>query len=349
MSMLEIILIIVGIEMATIVFLLVATVITHTRRSGAKIRRLQRTWCRLLPDALKGQREATAWIKRSLSSEANFEAFHAFLDEQLRHSRGHSTLSLRQLSRAVGYTDRLQDQLTKSRDHLDRAAAAKTLSRLRERIARDAVVDLLQSDDPAVVLAAAYACASFRDPKYFLPVFQAVYKRTPITLHGAAELLSGFEEGICPVIHKLLTKLVAQYRHGATLDPVDPEKEIARSDTAAQVVVIDLLAFYAYVPAAHTILRLLKLSQDDEVLIHLVKAIAKVGDSTAVPRLTELLGHQNWVIRSQAAHALAMLDAVDAASSISALLNDDSLRVRGYAQQALQSLRTVEEPVEALA
>jgi hypothetical protein len=349
MSMLEIILVVIALQLVVLAFLLIATVITHTRKSGAKIRRLRRTWFRLLPAALQGRREATERMQRTLHSRASFQAFHVFLDEQLRYQRGGSPLRLRRLSRAIGFTDRLQHQMLESRDQLGRAAAAKTLGRLRERIARESATELLQSNDPAVVLAAAYASASFRDPRHFLPVFRAIYQRTPITLHGAAELLSGFEEGVCPVIHKLLINLVGQYRHGGTPHPIDPQKEVDRSDTAAQVVMIDLLAFYAYVPAALTLLRLLELSEDEEVLIHLVKALAKVGDTTAVPRLTRLLGHQNWVIRSQAAQALATLEAGEAVPAIHALLGDDNIRVRIYAQQALRSLKTVEQPVEVFA
>ena len=171
---------------------------------------------------------------------------------------------LRRLTRHVGLTERLHRELLEARDPLDRAAAGKTLARLRERIAEEKILDLLGSKDPAVVLSAAYATASFRDPKQFLPVFRAVYGRTPITLHGAAELLTGFEEGICPVITRLLEGVVGQYRRARKAGGtglVDPNKAVDRNDTAAQVVMVDLLAFYAYRPAAATVSRLLTLSR----------------------------------------------------------------------------------------
>jgi HEAT repeat protein len=347
MGTLEIIVLFIGAELIALALLLVATLLTQARKSGRKIRRRRRLWHILLPEALAGDPEAVVGIGASLHSKGDWKAFHSFIDEELQRERGRSTLGLRRLCRLVGLTERLRHELLNARDPLDRAAAGKTLARLRERIAEEMILDLLKSKDPAVVLAAAYATACFRDPKQFLPVFRAVYQRTPITLHGAAELLSGFDEGACPTIHRLLGGVVSQYRllaKGGSTGPVDPEKAVEWSDTAAQVVMVDLLAFYAYQPAASTLLRLLTLSEDEEVLIHLVKAIAGVGDASATPRLVQLLGHPNWVIRSQSVHALG---AVEAISSVQAMLGDHNLAVRASARETLQTLRTMEASREA--
>jgi HEAT repeats len=357
MGTLEIILSVIVVQCIALAFLLVATVVTQTRKSGGKIQRWRSLWEHQFPEALAGDSDALAAIRSSLGSRSSFEAFHAFLDDRLRRERGRSTLGLRRLSRVVGFTDWLHEQLLGARDPLDRAAAAKTLGRLRERMAQRQALALLRSNDPAVVLAAAYATASSRDPKLFLPVFRAVYDRTPITLHGAAELLSGFEDGICPEAHRLLIGVAGRYQHNPgdlPADPFDRDTEIGPDESAAQVVMIDLLAFYGYRPAAPTILRLLDLAENDEVIIHLVKAVGRVGNAAAVPRLAELLAHRNWVIRSQSALALAALGAVEAAPAIRLLLDDESLAVRVQAMKTLTELaddqnRAREEFAEALA
>jgi len=343
-SALEIVVVVIALELVALVGLFAGLVTLHVRRSGTKIRRLRRLWVRMLPEALEGRRQATVRIRDSIASEVAFEAFHAFLDEQLRQLDGGSPLRLRHLSRTLGATQRLQAELAQARDPLERASAAKTLARLRERMSREAVAELLHSEDPAVVLAAGYASASFRDPNSFLPVFRAVYKGTRITLHGTAELLSRFGEGVCPVIHKLLDDLIARYTETNLPHPLDPERDVERNDQAAQVVMVDLLAFFAHRPAAPTLLRLLQLSEHEEVLIHLVKALAKIGDATAIPSLAELLTQQNWVIRSQAVQALAALEAVDTIPLIHALLEDDDLRVRVYARNALDCLSQIQPP-----
>lgn len=342
MSMLHVVLVVIAVELVTLLGLFLVLVTMHVRKSGAKTRKFRRFWVRLLPEALEGRREPTVRIKESIVTDACFTLFHEFMDEQLRQLGSGSPLRLRHLSRRLGFTQRLQRQLAESRDPLDRAAAAKTLGRLRERLPREAVAELLRSEDPAVVLAAGYAAASFRDPSYFIPVFRAVYQRTRITLHGIAELLSRFEEGVCPVIHKTLENLIAQYSRKTPSRSFNPNKQVDRSDQAAQVVMVDLLAFFAYRPAAGSLLRLLRLSEHEEVLIHIVKALAKMGDTGAIPSLSELLTHPNWVLRSQAVQALATLGAVESAPLILARLEDDDLRVRVYAQKALHSLGEVE-------
>ncbi len=344
MSVLDIVLLVIALELLTLLGLLVGLVTMHVRRSGTKIRRLRRLWVRLLREALEGRRRPTTRIRETMVSDANLKAFHGFLDEQLRELGDGSPLQIRHLSRTLDFTRHLQHQLAESRDPLERAAAAKTLGRLRERMSREAVAELLHSDDPAVVLAAGYASASFRDPSVFLPVFRAVYKGTRITLHGIAELLSRFEEGVCPVIHELLDELVVRYSETDPLRPLDPDREVDRSDQAAQVVMVDLLAFFAYRPAAPTLLRLLWLSEHDEVLIHIVKALAKIGDATAIPSLGAMLTHSNWVLRSQAVQALAALEAVETVPLVHALLEDEDLRVRVYARNALDCLKDIELP-----
>jgi HEAT repeat protein len=107
---------------------------------------------------------------------------------------------------------------------------------------------------------------------------------------------------------------------------------------------IDLLAFFAYVPASRSLGELLNHSQYDEVLIHLVKALAKVGGRHAVPRLTEMLGHRNWVVRAQAATTLAALRATESASEVTALLEDGDIRVRVAAQRSVRRLQAINRP-----
>jgi HEAT repeat protein len=348
MSILEIILAIIALQVVALICLLVAIVVTYARIARTDVKQLRHQWARQLPDALEGGAEAIDCIRGSLGTDVAREAFRTFVDEQLYSDVGDSPSALRELSRTVGFTEWLQHQMLTSRNELDRAAAAKTLGGLHENVDHKVAVELLQSSDPAVVLAASHTIASFGDPNYLLPVFRAVYQRTPITIHGATGLLSEFGRGACPAIHELLRAVVDRYLQADAVEspesprPLDPEREIDVDDVVAQVVMIDLLAFYTYLPAASTLLALLNLSKAEETIIHVVKALAKVGDAKAVPQLVEMLTHPNWVIRSQAVLALAALDAVEAVPSIRTLLGDESFRVRLYAQRALHSLESFE-------
>ena len=350
MNTLEVILAVIGLQLVCIAYLLTATLITQGRRSEGKSRQRTEAWSHLLNEAIAGHVDATVQIQDDIRSRAGFESLHRFIDAQLRDTGPRSPLAIRRLCRDVGFTDRLQEDLVQSRDQLSRAGAAKTLGRLREKVALETALDLLHSDDAAVTLAAADTIASLREVKQFLPVFRAIYRRTPITLHGAAGLLSGFGRDVCPVIHRLLMGLVSQELRASSVDSrgrIDPEKSVAIDDVGAQVVMIDLLAFYVYLPSAPTLLRLVKTTKNEEVLIHLVKALAKVGNSAAIPALCRLLAHANWVVRSQSVEALSALHAVGAIPSISLRLDDESLAVRASAQRALASLNTLEAEHEA--
>lgn len=341
---------IIGLELVALLILFAAIVSSSARKSGARCRRLQKQWGVLLPDALEGKRDATNRIKRTLDSPAARRAFQSFVEERLSDSlTTGSSLAVRHLCRSIGFTEWLQSALRDSKDELSRASAARTLARLREKSARGPIAGLLTSEDPAAVLAAGYACAAFRDPRQFLTVFQAIYRRTPITLHGAAELLSGFGEGVCPHLHGLLQRLIERYKSGTCHESLDPRREVAREDTAAQVVIVDILAFYGYLPAARSLLRLLNLVDNEEVLIHLIKALAKVGDASAVPTLTKMLAHSNWVVRSQAAQALATLGPLAAAARVRPLVIDGNPQVRISAGWALEAAQAVEAAAEVLA
>jgi HEAT repeat protein len=334
-----------GAEIIAVVCLLAATLLVQARNAGRKAARRNELWAVLVPAALDGDHDALPQLQASLRSNRDWKAFHLFIDEQLRGESGRTPLRLRRLSRHTGLSDRLQAELLHSRDPLDQAAAGKTLARLREKFAEEHILDLLRSDDAAVVLAAAYATASFCDPKQLLPVFRAIYGRTPITLHGAAELLSSFGDRACPAIHRLLHGVVTQYKEVTTTghtDPIDSSNAVAWDDTAAQVVLIDLLTFYGYQPASPALLQLLNLSDSVEVLIHLVKGVAAVAETAAVPRLVDLLRHWNWVVRDQSLRALATLGATETVGAVEALLDDSVLAVRATAHSTLSTLGALE-------
>ncbi len=342
-STFQIIVIVVAAQAVTVVLLFTAAIFVQVRKSGTRTRRLHALWSGLVPLALGGSADAIDRLRHSLRSRRARQLFHDFLDAELRRRAGYSSSALRELSRSLGFTAWLEGRMRGSRNLLERAAVAKTLARLQEESARSVALMLLDSRDPAVVLAAGYAVAAFRDPTQLLPVFRAVYDRTPLTLHGAAELLSGFGKEACPVSQGLLQGVVRHLGEGRSSASIDRQREVAGDDTAAQVVLIDLLAFFHYQPALPTLLELLDLTADGEVTIHLVKALAKVGDHRAVPRLVELLGHPDWVIRSQSARALAALGARGACPAIRALCDDENLAVRSAAKAALAALEVVPE------
>ena len=319
--MTEVLFIFIALEEVTLVGLFVALVCQALWGAGRRRERQIRLWTKTLGPALAGRRHARSRVRRSLKSEEDIVAFQRFLHDHFGPSLSEHSASLRQLMRALGVTSWLHARFRKAGKDLDRASAARTLAYLGEPLNPAEVAELLSSKDPAAVLAAAHALTSLGNPSYFLPVFRAIYDRTPITLHGAAGLLSRFGPAACPTITRLVSEVVKhtvtapnpKFPGDALPDALDHTKAVDPNDVAAQVVMIDLLAFFRYAPAAPILRELLRVSPHEEVVIHLVKALGALKDSEAIPLLEPLLKHDNWVIRTQAAKALAAIASSKAA------------------------------------
>ena len=178
-----------------------------------------------------------------------------------------------------------------------------------------------------------------------LPVFRAIRGRTAVSPHGAAEVLSAFDKNICPVVHGLLAQAVPDpraslHKHGLISDE-ERDGGVARACDTAQVVMIELLTFHNHRAAGGTFLQLLELSEDEEVLEHLIRAVAVFGETDAAPRLIELLRHPSPIIRGEAARALAALKAIEAMWDIRDLLVDENPTVRVEAKDAFHLLERV--------
>jgi hypothetical protein len=221
-----------------------------------------------------------------MSTYVDIRAFHRQIDEELRGEPGHSALVMRRISREIGLTARLQDELREADDRRVQAAAARTLMRLREDVPPDTVLDLLDSDDPIVVMDAAEAAALFRDPGLFLPVLRALCDRTPAAPEEGAVVLHFFGEDVCPTAHGLLKNVLRQHLDAEQPEfapPVDLTTQIDRDDVAAQAMLVGLLVSYQYGPAFPTFSRLLRQRVDEGLRTRLAQAVAVAEHVPAEP------------------------------------------------------------------
>lgn len=289
---------------------------------------LQRRWKKLVPRAARGDTFSLDKLRPTLSNKHRMRAFQHFIDQELTSSGSRTTARTRTLVRDLGFTEWLEDVVQNSHNELERAGAARTLQRLHEQVDTERLEELLHSKDPAVVISAGYMIAATKEASLFYPVLLAVYKQTQITMHGAAELLSRFGPKICPQMRQLLGELAMAQERGF-------RSRISPDDVGIQVIMIDLLAFFGSGRAAKTLSRLMDSTPHEEVLIHIVKALAIIGSSGDAAELIRLLSHSNWVIRSQSAIALATLGASQALPEIETLLEDSDHHVRLAAERAL--------------
>jgi hypothetical protein len=332
---------------ATVGVLMVLAVWSTRRNGGVRRRRRARVWRRLLPGVLDGRRYPRMRLQKTLRTARDLRLFDDFLAGELKKADRETFLALRHVSRSLGVTDHLHRQLGQSRSLWKRALAARGLGLLRERDARDKIAGLLEARDPTVVMVAGYACASLQDPTLVMPVLRAVYGKTSITLHGMADMLSRFGPGICPTVHEVLASVVEQHTDFKNYSPVSSGCLVDQEDVSAQVILIDLLGFFRYRAASTTLLSLLDLTPQEEVQAHVIKALVRTGSRGAAARLTALLSHPNWVVRSQAALALGTLGTPDALPQLTALLEDEDHWVRAHARSAVTSLSSARPALEA--
>ncbi len=250
------------------------------------------SWAEIVPVALAGDAEAERLVRDTLVSPSGWMSLHRYVDEKLWSEPGRSVLAMRRFCRSIGLTDRLHDEVRRSSDPLERALAARTLMLLREEIPLDRLVELLHSEEPSAVVAAAQALALSREPRLFVPVLNAVCGRMPATPTATRQLLGLFGEDVCPTAHNLLKGVLRQYidaENPVAVCEIDSDCEIDRSAGMALVAVVELLAAYDYAPAAATFTRLLGVSEDDAVRQCLTKVLGAADDVKPSPAVAHRL------------------------------------------------------------
>jgi hypothetical protein len=238
------------------------------------------------PGTPSGGPVAEAQLGDGLAPDFDWKAFHHCVDEQLRSEPDHSVLALQRLCRAAGLTGRLQHEVCESTDSLDRARAARTLMRLREEVSPYALVELLDSEDPAVVVAVAEAIALSHETRLFVRVLRALCERVPGSAATINRLLLLFGEDSCPAVHGLLKNVLRQYIDAE--DPtanhdIDPATEIDRHEALHLMAIVEVLARHGYRVAVPTFTRLLGVCDNDALHRCLAREVAAAGDAWSLP------------------------------------------------------------------
>jgi hypothetical protein len=332
---------VVAVEAVSLFLLMTGVLLTRARRCGLRMRHTQALWRGDLPLAMSGQADALARIRRSLRSRGAWKAFHRLVIEYMGSDEtriDHAS----SLCHAVGLVEWLKKELLNARDPLDRVLAARTLARLRVKVSQDTIIRLLRSRERVLVIAAAYAAAASREPNQFLPVFRAIYERTMVTTHGAAEVLSAFDRYICPDVHRVLKEAAEDSCKFLALSSLasagQRDNAAGRACSSAQVIMIELLALHDYRPAVPTLLQLAETTDDEEILEHVLSALEVLADRDMVPRLLQFLEHPKPMLRRESITALAALNAVGTTTTIRGLLDDPDPAVRAEAKKAVDRL-----------
>jgi HEAT repeat protein len=343
-----------------IILMLLAAIIVRRVRYDRYRRRYQartRIWEPLFFSYLEGE-DTGGRIAATLRTEEDYLSFVEFITFYLKNLSGEEAQAIADLAFRTGVSRRLYADL-KSRRSKRRAVAATTLGLLNDRNVLPYLKRMLEDRDPYLVYAGAYGIACLREYSLFMPVMRTLLSRTPITYEGASELLVRFGEGICPTLADILREALARHervseREGEILGGEGPAKEnglkespggepgsgfkVDLGDFVEVSMLVDILGYFRYADAGELLLQVMEKSGDEEITIHVLKAVVRLRTPQAAHRIAPLLDHPNWVIRSQAIRALGVLGEKMYRPDIQARLQDRQWWVRHYAAQALEAL-----------
>lgn len=222
---------------------------------------------------------------------------YQFLKPYIKNLKGDDFEQLKELSAANGMNDFFLNKLKKG-GRSEKIRAAVFLGKMEVEAAVEQLREYLNSEDKNLQTVSIQALADIGEQQLFFEVLKIMLKKSTFTFEALTEISIRFGEDICPQIKDLLEKELQQEKRIEDLFEV-PEFQILS-------LFFDIFGYYRYLPGLETMLQYLDSETDEEVLIHIFKALVKM--EYPIDRdLSEFLTAENWVIRSQTARYLAVI------------------------------------------
>ncbi len=317
---------------------IIAIIRLKTSHDERKYGHLAKEWEAFYLDFLLGD-SGLEDIPAQLKKEKYVKWYRRFFTPYLETLDGADFEATKALCREIGLIAYYQDLLVIG-SLPDRAVAAKFLGLLRCRLSVSDRLEMLESDNELLVLAAAQGLTVSESPDTFEVVLEALLYNTYYTYEGATEILTRYGLEICQPI----TLILDQYsREPKEAQSSDSRRRVRRVTTASGVdqtvliiIMIDLLGHYRYHEALPLLKQILK-EADAETIIHIFKAFLRIGAAPDYLDLKPYLIHDTWVVRSFAAQVAVLVQDYSILPLLDQLLADSQWWVRYHAALALKS------------
>ena len=280
-------------------------------------------WEPLLFEYLSGDRT----VEETANKLGNdYELIKDFIIPYLKNLSGKDHQLLKNLANKTGLTDYYIKKLKKG-NNTEKIKAANFLGKVEDERALKLLKENLNNKDKDVMTAAAWAIAEIGEEKYFALVLKKIINQTQMTYEGITELFIQFGEEICKKIENML------------LEWLDNKNNLEKIyQTNKQVIIsllIDLLGHFNYVQGTYLFQEILNKETDSEIIIHIFKALNKIGQPVDLD-LKSYLQHENWVVRSQAVRYAGIIKEQKYLSIYKELLQeDDNWWVKYYAGETI--------------
>ena len=248
-----------------------------------------------------------------------------FLKPYLKNLKGKDLDKLRALAQKNKMVDFFLQKLKKG-NREEKIKAAAFLGKIGEKRALPLLKEYLKSNDKSLMTASIWAVADIGEQKLFFSVLKTVLKESSFTFEALTEILIRFGEENCYQIKDFLEENFCREDN--------LEKVLGVPEYQSLSLFFDIFGYFRFVPGVEIMVSTLDSDYNEEVLIHIFKALAKI-EYPVDKDLKPFLAHDNWVVRSQAARYLAEIKDNNYLLELRNLVADQNWWVRYYAALAI--------------
>ena len=263
--------------------------------------------------------------KAAAGMNSDYIYLYQFLKPYIKNLKGDDFEQLKELTAANGMNDYFLNKL-QTADRSEKIRAAVFLGKMEVEAAVVQLKENLNSEDKNLQTVSIQALADIGEQQLFFEVLKVMLKKSTFTFEALTEISIRFGEDICPQIKEFLEKGIKQKKRIEDVFEV-PEFQILS-------LFFDIFGYYRYLPGLEPMLQYLDPQSNEEVLIHIFKALVKM-EYPIEQDLREFLTAENWVIRSQAARYLAVTGDPKYLDQLYELITDSNWWVSYYSALAV--------------
>lgn len=308
----------------TIVLIIIVYHLLHKRRNKI-FKQKKEKWEKFLFQYLDDDIKLEEASKRM--NESYFYLYD-FLKPYLKNLKGKDFKKLKKLTKKNKMVDFFLEKLEKGNKE-EKIKAAAFLGKLGEERALAILKEYLNSEDKNLMTASIWAIADIGEQELFFDVLKKVLTESSFTFEALTEILIRFGEESCYQIKDILENNFFKKNN--------LEEALGVPEYQSLSLFFDIFGYFRFVPGVKIMVSILDVEYNEEVLIHIFKALVKI-EYPIDKDLTPYLEHENWVVRSQTARYLAEIKESNYLSELKQLLTDKNWWVRYYAALAIFEL-----------
>ncbi|MFW6001529.1 MAG: HEAT repeat domain-containing protein [Halanaerobium sp.] len=259
-----------------------------------------------------------------------------FLKPYLKNIKGNDLQKIKDLAQANKMTDFFLKKLARGSEE-EKIKAAAFLGKIGEKRALPLLKKYLNSNNKNLMTASIRAVADIGETELYFAVLKTVLNEKSFTFEALTDILIRFGEESCYLLREFLEKNFIKEKR--------LEERLGVPEYQSLSLFFDIFGYFRFIPGVEIMLAALKAEYNEEVLIHIFKALVKI-EYPVDQDLKPYLHHQNWVIRSQAARYLAKIKDSSYLADLKDLISDQNWWVRYYSALAIFKLGQKELLIE---